>query len=129
MHHKLSVLVHVDLDGRHVRLAVAGCLTELSHRALCPLIRRARTVVPGMVVVVDVTAAHHVEDSAVDRLRRSTEHEDAVRGTPPVEFVVPAELPEHGTVTRLAAWTGTRGRAGVRPAVPLRPLPGNRLAG
>ena len=65
MHHKLSVLVQVDLDGRHVRLVVTGCLTEVSHRALGPLVRRARTLVPGIAVVVDATAALHVARSGV----------------------------------------------------------------
>jgi hypothetical protein len=132
MHHKLSVLVQVDLDGRHVRLVVSGCLTEVNHRALCPVIRRARTLVPGIAVVVDVTTAHPVEPAAVELLRWAAEHDDAVQGTPPVEFVLPAELPGHGTVTRLASWTGPRRSA--RPQQPgdaPRPGPdaGSRLAG
>ena len=108
MHHKLSVLVQVDLDGRHVRLVVSGCLTEVNHRALCPVIRRARTLVPGIAVIVDATSAQHVEPAAADLLRWSAEHDDAVRGTPPVEFMMPAEPADHGTVTRLASWAGTR---------------------
>ncbi|GAB2622807.1 hypothetical protein GCM10009696_30710 [Kocuria himachalensis] len=122
MHHKPSVLVQVDLDGRHVRLLVSGCVTELNHRALCPLVRRARTLVPGIAVVVDLTTAHHVEPAAVDLLRWAAEHEDAVRGTPAVDFVLPAELPGHGTVTRLAGWTGTRRR----PRAPEHARPGAR---
>ncbi|MFF0989292.1 hypothetical protein [Kocuria nitroreducens] len=112
MHHKPSVLVQVDLDGRHIRLVVSGCVTELNHRALCPLVRRARTLVPGIAVVVDLTTAHHVEPAAVDLLRWAAEHEDAVRGTPAVDFVLPAELPGHGAVTRLAGWRGARRRPG-----------------
>ena len=100
MHHKPSVLVQVDLDGRHVRLVVTGRVTEVSHRALCPVVRRARTLVPGIAVIVDVTSAHHVEPEAVDLLRWAVEHEDAVQNTPPVEFVLPAELPRHGGVPR-----------------------------
>ena len=122
MHHKPSVLVQVDLDGRHVRLLVSGCVTELNHRALCPLVRRARTLVPGIAVVVDLTTAHHVEPAAVDLLRWAAEHEDAVRGTPAVDFVLPAELPGHGTVTRLAGWTGARRR----PRAPEHARPGAR---
>lgn len=103
MRHKLPVLVQVDLDGRHVRLVVSGCLTEVNHRALCPVVRRARTLIPGIAVIVDATSARHVDAGAVDLLRWSAEHEDAVRGTPPVEFVLPDELPEHGFATGLAA--------------------------
>lgn len=109
MHHKMSVLVQVDLDGRHVRLVVTGCVTEVNHRALCPLIRRARNLVPGTTVVVDLTSAHHVESTAVDLLRWATEHEDAVRGTPPVEFPLPAELPDHTTAPGLVASPGRAG--------------------
>ena len=68
MHHKPSVLVQVDLDGRHIRLVVSGCVTELNHRALCPLVRRARTLAPDIAVVLDLTTAHHVEPVAVDLL-------------------------------------------------------------
>lgn len=122
MHHKLSVLVQVDLDGKHVRLVVTGCVTEVNHRALCPLIRRARTLVPGIAVIVDITSAHHVEPAAVDLLRWAADHEDAVRDTPPVQFVLPAELPGHGTVTRLATWAPRR-------PVPQHTAPRPRLAG
>jgi hypothetical protein len=132
MHHKPSVLVQVDLDGRHVRLVVTGCVTELNHRALCPLVRRARTLVPGIAVVVDATSAHHVEPAAVDLLRWAAEHDDAVQGTPPVRFVLPDELPAHGTVTRMAAWApgrGAPGPAGTRHPAPRRTSPRARLAG
>ncbi|MUN63953.1 hypothetical protein GMA12_12525 [Kocuria sediminis] len=135
MHHKLSVLVQVDLDGKHVRLVVTGCVTEVNHRALCPLVRRARTLVPGIAVIVDATAAHHVEPAAVDLLRWAAEHDDAVRGTPPVEFVLPHELPAHDTVTRLAAWTSARRGpgapepVGTRHPARRRTAPRARLAG
>lgn len=130
MHHKLSVLVQVDLDGRHVRLVLTGCLTEINHRALCPVVRRARTLVPGIAVIVDATSAQHVEPAAVDLLRWAAEHDDAVEGTQSVAFVLPAELPTHGTVTQLAAWTEDHHGAqpsGIRP--PSRTAPGARLAG
>ncbi|MFI7494718.1 hypothetical protein ACH9D2_08360 [Kocuria sp. M4R2S49] len=133
MHHKPSVLVQVDLDGRHIRLVVSGCVTELNHRALCPLVRRARTLTPDIAVVVDLTAAHHVEPAAVDLLRWAAEHEDAVRGTPAVDFVLPAEFPGHGTVTQLAEWVGAHRHAGTpepaRRAARSRTAPRPRLAG
>lgn len=133
MHHKPSVLVQVDLDGRHIRLVVSGCVTELNHRALCPLVRRARTLAPDIAVVVDLTAAQHVEPVAVDLLRWAAEHEDAVRGAPAVDFVLPAELPGHGTVTRLAGWAHARRRPGVpepaRRGARSGAAPRSRLAG
>lgn len=133
MHHKPSVLVQVDLDGRHIRLVVSGCVTELNHRALCPLVRRARTLAPDIAVVVDLTSAHHVEPAAVDLLRWAAEHEDAVRGAPAVDFVLPAALPGHGTVTELAGWVDAHRRAGApepaRRAPRIRAAPRTRLAG
>ena len=133
MHHKPSVLVQVDLDGRHIRLVVSGCVTELNHRALCPLVRRARTLAPDLAVVVDLTTAHHVEPAAVHLLRWAAEHEDAVRGTPAVDFVLPAELPGHGTVTRLAGWANARRRPGApepaRRGARSGAAPRSRLAG
>ena len=37
MQRKISVLVEVDLDGRYVRVDVAGALTEVNQQALHPV--------------------------------------------------------------------------------------------
>ncbi|HST71862.1 MULTISPECIES: hypothetical protein [Kocuria] len=73
MDHNLSVVVQVDLHGRYVHLVVTGCLTELNHRALPPLIRRARALVPDVTVNVDLTSAQHVEPLALELLQRWVE--------------------------------------------------------
>ena len=92
MDHKLSVLVQVDLDGAYVRLLVTGRLTEANQHALHPLIRRARTLLPPVTVSIDLTAAEHVEAIAVDLLRWTVDHDDAMDGGSPVEVLVPAVL-------------------------------------
>ncbi|MEX5258520.1 hypothetical protein [Kocuria arenosa] len=94
MHHKLSVAVRVDLDGRHVWVVVTGCLTEASQWALHPLIRRARTLTPGLRVTVDLSGAHHVEASAVSLLRLAIAQEDLGHRAGPVGLVVPDSTPE-----------------------------------
>jgi len=77
MDHQLSVVVQVDTDARYVHLVVTGCLTELNHCGLPPLVRRARTLVPGGTVNVDLTAAHHVEPAAVQLLQCAVDHDHA----------------------------------------------------
>lgn len=95
MDHKLSVLIQVDLDGAYVRLVVTGCLTEANQHVLCPLVRRARTLIPPVTVSVDLTAAVHVEAIAVDLLRWAVDHDETVAGVGQVELVVPNGLPAH----------------------------------
>ncbi|GAA1753327.1 hypothetical protein [Kocuria aegyptia] len=95
MDHKLSVLVQVDLDGAYVRLAVTGCLTEANQHVLYPLVRRARTLIPPVTVSVDLTAAGHVEQIAVDLLRWAVDHDAAPDGSGRVELLVPGVLPAH----------------------------------
>lgn len=86
MEPKIAVVVQVDLDGRQVRVVVTGVVTEINQRGLCPVIGRARRLVPGIRVVADLSGADSVEPTAVDLLRWSAEHEDPVVGAPPVEF-------------------------------------------
>ncbi|MGX5358136.1 hypothetical protein [Kocuria sp. KH4] len=71
---KLSVAVQVDLDGRHVTIRVtAGALTALSQQGLHAVIRRARTLTPGVHVAVDLSTLSEVEASAVRLLHEALE--------------------------------------------------------
>jgi hypothetical protein len=92
---KLSVLVQVDLDGAYVRLGVTGCLTEANQHVLCPLVRRARILIPPVIFSVDLTEADHVEAIAVDLLRWAFDHDETLDGASPVELLVPDVLPAH----------------------------------
>ena len=102
MDHRLSVLVQVDLHGRSVRLVVTGCVTEVNHHVLSPLIRRARLLIPAATVEVELTAAGHVEALAVELLHRAVEllhravdHDPSLEKPSPVRVLLPAELPNH----------------------------------
>ncbi|MEX5260189.1 hypothetical protein [Kocuria sp. CPCC 205263] len=81
--------VQVDLDGQALRVLATGCLTAASQRALHPLIRRARTLTPGIHVTVDCTGAHHVELAGVELLREATDHDAGAEMLRPVEFLFP----------------------------------------
>lgn len=122
MPHKLSVTVQVDLDGKNVRIIATGCLTETSQQALHPLIDRARTLVPGIHVTVDLSGAQHVEATGVELLRQALEH-DGPRSSPgPVELVVPAPLPDHLLTTEpltRSSSTGSLSAGSLQPRTPL----------
>ncbi|MFF0988444.1 hypothetical protein [Kocuria nitroreducens] len=86
--HKLSVLVRIDLDGRHVSLVVTGLLTGTNQQALAPLAVRARALFPEADVTVDLHQAPEAEPSAVDLLRWSLDDVQPVTG--PVRITAPA---------------------------------------
>lgn len=100
MGHTLSVVVQVDLEAQYVHLVVTGCLTELNHRGLTPLVRRARTLVPGVTVNIDLTGAHRVDQAALDLLQWSVDHTTEPGGpvhvlTRPVPFGFPGGAAMH----------------------------------
>ena len=99
MNPKLSVTVQVDLDGRNVTVLVTGCLTEASQWALHPLIRRARTLTPGVRVTVDLNGAQHIEAAGIDLLRWTLDHDAPLPRQGPVTLVVPDPLPAHPVAT------------------------------
>jgi hypothetical protein len=98
VHHKLSVTVQVDLDGRTVRILVTGCLTEASQRGLHPLVRRARALTPGVHVTVDCTGVEHLEAGGVELLGQALAHGENADRLPPVELLVPDALPAPSTL-------------------------------
>lgn len=75
MDHSLSVVVQIEVDTRCVHLVVTGDLTERNHRTLTPLVSRARTLLPGACVTVDLTGAQHVDPGGLDLLRWSLDHD------------------------------------------------------
>ena len=89
MTQKLSVLVQVDLDGHHVTIKVTGTLTTLSQQGLHPLIRRARTLTPGIEVTVDLTKLTRVEAAAVESLREALNATDSIGQGGPVHLLDP----------------------------------------
>jgi anti-anti-sigma factor len=75
MNPKLSVLLQVDLEANHVNVAVTGQLTATNQRALYPLIDRARALVPGIRITLDLSAVRHIDTTGLDLLSR------AIQGT------------------------------------------------
>ena len=69
---KLSVIVHIDVDGRHARVAVTGHLTATNQQGLHPVIHRAHALAPE--VTVDLTAADCPSPHAVTHLRHAFDH-------------------------------------------------------
>lgn len=95
MHPRLSVALQIDLEARQVYLRVTGRLTRLNQWALSPVITRSHALVPGLHVVVDLTAATQVEAEAVEVLRRILEHDSGCE-VGRVEFLVPDSFPATG---------------------------------
>jgi anti-anti-sigma regulatory factor len=75
MEHKLFVLVRLDIDRSSAVLAVNGCLTLESYRALLPIVRRASALIDGLNVIVDLRNAIHVDDAAAVALAESINDE------------------------------------------------------
>jgi hypothetical protein len=75
MEHKLRILIRLDIDRSSAVLAVNGCLTVESYKALLPVIRRASALVGGLRVIVDLRNALHVEAAAADALNDSVSNE------------------------------------------------------
>jgi hypothetical protein len=102
MHPKLSVTVQVDLDGRHVSLAVTGTLTETNQQALTPLVERARTLFPAAALTVDLHQAHLPQPAAIELLARRLRHGSPGNGSSrhhAVRIAAPAR-PGHETALR-----------------------------
>lgn len=93
MLHTVSVTVRVDIDQGVVQLAITGCLTAESHHCLIPLILRARGVNPFGMVLVDLTAARHIEEAGLTSLRSAIEIVEHEEPGQPVRFLTPEVLP------------------------------------
>jgi hypothetical protein len=62
-HHRLKVLVHIDPNMERARIEVRGTVTAANIRALYIIARRARTLLPGREIVLDLTRARAVEEA------------------------------------------------------------------
>ena len=64
----LEVVVGVDLECALMRIGVSGLVTDSNLRALYAVIRRANSAVPGIDLILDLTAAL-IEPAALEQLR------------------------------------------------------------
>jgi hypothetical protein len=62
-HHRLKVLVHIESNMERARIEVRGTVTAANIRALYIIARRARTLLPGREIVLDLTRARAVEEA------------------------------------------------------------------
>ncbi|MFC9354711.1 hypothetical protein [Arthrobacter sp. NPDC057013] len=56
-HHRLKVVVHIDANMERACIEVRGTLTPANIRALYVVARRARTLLPGKEIILDLSMA------------------------------------------------------------------------
>jgi hypothetical protein len=62
-HHRLKVVVHIDANMERARIEVRGTLTPANIRALYVVARRARTLLPGKEIILDLSMARAAMDT------------------------------------------------------------------
>ncbi|RAM37436.1 hypothetical protein DBZ45_10220 [Arthrobacter globiformis] len=62
-HHRLKVVVHIDANMERACIEVRGTLTPANIRALYVVARRARTLLPGKEIVLDLSMARAAMDT------------------------------------------------------------------
>ena len=68
-HHKLRIVVHVDLDPGHITVDVGGCLTQSNFPALLHLLLRAQRLASGPQITLELRHAIHVDAGVFAHLR------------------------------------------------------------
>lgn len=125
-HHRLKVLVHIDPNMERARIEVRGTVTAANTRALYIIARRARTLLPGREIVLDLTRARAVEDAitALHDPAQLTELSGEGTSEHPCRVSVldprPAAAQTHAAHPRGADAHGAQTR-GERPPVGARP--------
>ena len=61
-HHRLKVVVHIDANMERACIEVRGTLTPANIRALYVVARRARTLLPGKEIILDLSMARAAMD-------------------------------------------------------------------
>ena len=56
-HHRLKIVVHIDSNMERACIEVRGTVTPANMRALYVVAKRARTLLPGKEIVLDLTLA------------------------------------------------------------------------
>ncbi|MDQ1056142.1 hypothetical protein QFZ23_000043 [Arthrobacter globiformis] len=62
-HHRLKVVVHIDANMERACIEVRGTLTPANSRALYVVARRARTLLPGKEIILDLSMARAAMDT------------------------------------------------------------------
>lgn len=125
-HHRLKVLVHIDPNMERARIEVRGTVTAANIRALYIVARRARTLLPGREIVLDLTRARAVEEAitALHDPAQLTELSGEGTSEHPCRLSIldprPAAAHPHGPHSRAAHPHGAQTH-GVHPHVGARP--------
>ena len=62
-HHRLKIVVHIDANMERACIEVRGTLTPANIRALHVVARRARTLLPGKEIILDLSMARAAVDT------------------------------------------------------------------
>lgn len=92
MPHKISIMVRADVSRSSVELLVTGCLTADTVQILTAQICRARELGPSGPILVDLTAAQHIDPEAFEMLRDVARAASSDLETP-LRFALPTDEP------------------------------------
>ena len=92
MPHKISILVRADVSHSSVELLVTGCLTASTVPILTAQISRARELGPSGPILVDLTAAQHIDSEAFETLRNVARAASSDLEAP-LRFALPTDEP------------------------------------
>lgn len=68
-HHKLRIIVHVDLDPGHITVDVGGCLTQSNFPVLLHLLLRAQRLASFPDIALNLQRAIHLDAGVLAHLR------------------------------------------------------------
>lgn len=68
-HHKLRIVVHVDVDPGNISVDVGGCLTQSNFPALLHLLLRAQRLASAPEIALDLRHAIHLDAGVLAHLR------------------------------------------------------------
>lgn len=92
----LKVVIGVDLDCALIRIEAQGVVTHNNTCTLYALIRRANSTIPGIGVILDLTAAV-IEPAALEQLRGcETNHRLPLEIDPTQQDMQLKVIPESG---------------------------------
>jgi hypothetical protein len=101
---KLRILVRLDLDCTSVSMVTSGHVTAESVGALYSVVKRASSLMQGLTVIIDLTAAH-VDAEALEQLQQCSHtkhlpgHIDPLQSDFQLNILAPADV-EYAPSTR-----------------------------
>lgn len=81
-HHKLRIVVHVDVVPGNIAVEVGGCLTRANFPALLNLLLRAQRLAASPDIAVDLRRAIHLDAGVLEHLRGVADPGRRIRSNP-----------------------------------------------